>query len=59
LGEKYRDILSLRLLGEESTDDIAARLGLKESAVRMRLLRGLRKLRKALRKYDMDPAGSK
>jgi len=53
--EKYRDILYFRLLGEESSDEIARRLGLRESAVRMRLFRGMRLLRKALGKQGLGP----
>ena len=53
--EKYRDILYLRLLGEESSDAIARRLGLRESAVRMRLFRGMRLLRKSLKKHGLGP----
>jgi RNA polymerase sigma-70 factor (ECF subfamily) len=53
--ENYRDILYWRLLGEETSDAIARRLGLRESAVRMRLFRGMRLLRKALKKHGLGP----
>jgi len=46
--DRYRSVLLPRLVGEESTEEIAHRLGLKVDTVRMRLLRGMRKLRKAL-----------
>ena len=47
MGDMYREILHMRLFGEETPQAIAHRLGLKESTVRMRLLRGLKKLRKS------------
>ena len=46
--ERYRCVLMPRLVGEDSTEEIAERLGLKTDTVRMRLLRGMRTLRKAL-----------
>ena len=48
LGEKYRLVLHMRLLEGEEPAAIARALGAKESTVRMRLKRGLAKLRKAL-----------
>ena len=50
LNDKMRIIVHLRLWEELSSREIAKRLGLKESAVRMRLQRGLRLLRNNLRK---------
>lgn len=47
--DKYRDILYLRLIDEEPPSRIAQQLGMNESSVRSRLLRGLGRLRKALR----------
>lgn len=47
MGDTYREILHMRLFGEETPQAIAHRLGLRESTVRMRLLRGLKKLRKS------------
>lgn len=49
----YRTILYMRLIGEDSPQEMARRLGLKESTVRMRLLRGLKKLRKTLEKQGI------
>jgi RNA polymerase sigma factor (sigma-70 family) len=46
--DRYRSVLMPRLVGEESTEEISQRLGLKVDTVRMRLLRGMRKLRQAL-----------
>lgn len=54
MGEKYQVVLYNRLIGGDQVDEIAQRLGIRESAVRMRLLRGLRMLRKALRKYNIS-----
>jgi len=53
MSEKYRSILHWRLIGNESAAEIAARMNLRESTVRMRLFRGLKLLRKALRKYGI------
>lgn len=50
MNDTYREILHLRLFSEETPQVIAYRLGLKESTVRMRLLRGLKKLRKRIKK---------
>ncbi len=47
--DRYRTVLYLRLIAEEETQAIARRLGLKESTVRMRLMRGLEKLREKMR----------
>ena len=57
LRDKYREIVSARLMREESTEEVARRLGLTPEAVRMRLLRGMQKLRKALQRrgvYSSD-----
>lgn len=48
LSDSYRVVVYLRLVEELGPHDIAKRLGLKESAARVRLLRGLRRLRKHL-----------
>jgi len=53
MGEKYRSVLYWRLLGEESTAEIAIRLRMRENTVRMRLFRGLKILRKALKKHGI------
>lgn len=57
LNGKYRLVLYLKLFEELSSPEIAARLGMKESAVRMRTLRGLRILRQDLRKQGIAPPG--
>ena len=54
--DTYRTILYMRLIGEESPHEIARRLGLKESTVRMRLLRGLKKLRKIMQNQGVTPS---
>ena len=46
--DKYAVIVHMRLIGELTPREIANRVGLKEGTVRVRLFRGLRKLRKAL-----------
>lgn len=48
LSERYRVVVYLRIIAEESPQEIALQLGLKESTVRMRLMRGLRVLRATL-----------
>lgn len=55
MGEKYRMLLYCRLIGEESVAEIALRLGIKENAIRMRLFRGMKLLRKSLKKYGIEP----
>jgi RNA polymerase sigma-70 factor, ECF subfamily len=55
LAEKYRTVVYLRIVGEETTADIARRLGLRECTVRMRLYRGLKSLRSALRRHGIGP----
>lgn len=57
LPETYRTLLYLRLLGEESIAEIASRLNLKVATVRMRLYRGLKKLREALKRQGLEPPG--
>lgn len=46
--DRYRTVLYMRLIAEEEPQAIAKRLGLKESTVRMRLMRGLEQLRKRM-----------
>ena len=50
LPESYRRILELKCVEEESNQEIARRMGLKESAVSMRVLRGRKMLREQLEK---------
>lgn len=59
LPERYRAVVYGRLIGEESTVEIARRLGLRPNTVRQRLARAMRKLRKALESQGIrDAAGS-
>jgi RNA polymerase sigma factor (sigma-70 family) len=53
MDEKYRTILHLRLIGEQNSEEIARHLGMRPSGVRMRLFRGMRILRKALKKFEI------
>ncbi|GEM_PF-1794245 len=53
LGDHYRVVLYLRLIEEETPQRIARRLGLRESATRMRLKRGLELLRRELRRLGI------
>jgi RNA polymerase sigma-70 factor (ECF subfamily) len=55
LADKYRMVVYLRIIGEETTAAIARRLGLRPCTVRMRLYRGLGQLRKALRRHGIGP----
>ena len=55
LSDTYRIVLYLRLREEYTSPEIAKLLGLKESAVRVRIKRGLEKLRKELVKRGMRP----
>ena len=50
LPESYRRILELKCVEEESNQEIARRMGLKESTVSMRVLRGRKMLREQLEK---------
>lgn len=50
LPESYRRILELKCVEEESNREIARRMGLKESAVSMRVLRGRKMLQEQLEK---------
>ena len=50
LPEGYRRILELKCVEEETNKEIAQRMGLKESAVSMRVLRGRKLLREQLEK---------
>ena len=54
LGDRYRAVLYMRLIAEEPPHVIARRMGLKESTVRMRLKRGLEKLRGSLRRQGWN-----
>jgi RNA polymerase sigma-70 factor (ECF subfamily) len=53
LREKYRVVLYLRLIEELECAEIARRLQLKESAVKMRIKRGLEQLRAKLLKHGI------
>jgi len=53
MGRTYRTVLYMRLIGEETPEEIARHLGLKQSTVRMRLLRGLKKLRRTLERRGL------
>lgn len=53
MSEKYRSLMYLRLIGEQPIDEIAERLGIRPSSARMRLFRGMRTLRKALKKHGI------
>jgi RNA polymerase sigma-70 factor, ECF subfamily len=55
LGDSYRTVLYLRLIEELGPQEIAGRLGLKEGTARVRLLRGLKKLRKLLTIQGISP----
>lgn len=48
LGRTYQKIVYARLLGGETCEDLARRFGIREETVRVRLSRGLRKLRRRL-----------
>ncbi len=48
LNDSYRTVLYLRLIEELDPQEIAGRLGLRKGTVRVRLLRGLKKLRELL-----------
>lgn len=50
LKERYRIALQMRIFEGRSTSEIGQRLGLKESAVRMRIHRGFKQLRQRLTK---------
>lgn len=58
MSDHYRPILYMRLIGEETPLEIAQHLGLKESTVRMRLMRGLKKLRATLIRAGVSIPGS-
>lgn len=53
MDEKYRAILYLRLMGEQSTEEIARALQMDPPGVRMRIFRGMRILRKLLIKLEI------
>ncbi len=60
LDESHRAVLTMRLIDERSSEEIAGLLGLKPALVRLRLYRGLRRLRKALARYGYSaPGGAK
>lgn len=50
LNKRYQEVLYQRLMEDQSTEEIAARLGINTDTVRTRQLRGLRKLRVLLRR---------
>lgn len=52
--DKYKTVLYLRLFKEESTETIARNMNLTPSTVRTLLHRGLKLLRKALKKQGLD-----
>lgn len=55
LPEKYRLVLYMRLVSEREPQEIASVLGLKESTVRMRLMRGMQRLKKRLTAQGFQP----
>ena len=55
LPESYRRVLELKCMEEESNREIARRLGLKESTVATRVLRGRTMLAAALEKEGVRP----
>lgn len=54
LSTKYREVIVLYYFEEVKTPEIAVLLGVKESTVRVRLMRGLEKLRQSLKGGDQD-----
>ena len=58
LKDKYRTVLYLALFDECDAATIARRLGLRQGTVRMRLHRGLKLLRNALRRRGLNEYGS-
>ena len=54
LNDKHRVVVTLRLIEEMSINEIADRLSLKGSTVRMRLMRGLYYLRKMLHNKGLE-----
>lgn len=59
MGDTYRTVLYLRLIEGVAPQQIARQLGLKESTVRMRLMRGLKRLRKILNKKGLGLSGER
>jgi RNA polymerase sigma-70 factor (ECF subfamily) len=55
LSRQERELIGLRLFGEESFAALAARLGISEPAAKMRYLRALRALREELEKEGIEP----
>lgn len=53
LGRPFSEVLHLRLIEELTNEEVASRLGQSPIGVRMRMFRGLRRLRKALAKYGI------
>jgi RNA polymerase sigma-70 factor (ECF subfamily) len=53
LGERFSTVIYLRLIEGLSTDEIARRLGMTSPSTRMRLFRGMRRLRKSLKKLGI------
>jgi len=56
LGRRNRDVVYLSLIEELSSPEIAKLLDLKESAVRMRLSKGMKKVRSHLSKMGYGPS---
>ena len=54
LNDTYRTVVYLRLVEDLTPEEIAQRLGLKNSAARVRLFRGLQKLRVLLKKRGLE-----
>lgn len=57
LDDRYRTVLYLKLIHEYTTKEVAHHLNLRESTVRMRFMRGLKKLRKCLTHHGVVPLG--
>jgi RNA polymerase sigma factor (sigma-70 family) len=55
LGRADRELIALRLFGERTFSELAARLGISEPAAKMRYLRSLRALRAELEREGIEP----
>jgi RNA polymerase sigma-70 factor, ECF subfamily len=58
MNETYRTVLYMRLIGQKTPQEIAWQLGLREGTVRVRLLRGLKRLRRALAREGITSKGA-